>query len=261
LNDYLSAVSYETRYRFLYDMVYGRYLGEEGALVKLSEVALRFLTLSISEEIVARTIEKEYLAFVQNEERRLQSELQLKLSGLQEAAPYTLELANSPRLAVEVHSPVELRVYDSEQRVTGLVNGEERNEIPYSVYHDNSVTIFSPTDLYDYEVVGTGEGSYDLSVTTIAEEVNTFIREEEPTSAKAVHQYSIDWEALSKGKKGVTLKIDSDGDGTFEDIKKLGQAGTGPSWVWVALAGLCGLLGVLAGAFIVRRRMGGKQTT
>ncbi len=261
LNDYLSAVSYENRYRFLYDMVYGRYLGEEGALVKLSEVALRFLTLSISEEIVAQTIEKEYLAFVQNEERRLQSELQLRLSGLHEAASYTLELAQSPRLAVEVHSPVELRVYDSEQRVTGLVNGEERNEIPYSVYHDNSVTIFSPTDLYNYEVVGTGEGSYALSVTTIAEGVNTFIREEEPTSAKAVHQYSIDWEALSKGKKGVTMRIDANGDGTFEEIRKLGSEGAGFSWVWIVVAGASGLLGVLAGAFIVRRRASKKSGT
>ena len=32
----------------------------------------------------------------------------------------------------------------------------------------------------------------------------------------AVHQYQIDWEKLSKGEKGVTLKIDENGDGVFE---------------------------------------------
>lgn len=173
---------------------------------------------------------------------------------LHKAAPYTLELAQSSRIAIVVHSPVELRVYDSEQRVTGLVNGEERNEIPYSVYHDNSVTIFSPTDFYRYAVVGTSEGSYDLVVTTIAEQTSTFALASVPTSANAVHQYTIDWEALSKGKKGVTMKIDADGDGTFEETRELGSEGTGFSWVWIIVAGVSGLVGVLVGAFIVRRR-------
>lgn len=55
------------------------------------------------------------------------------------------------------------------------------------------------------------------------------------------------------------MKIDSDGDGTFEEIKYPGQPGTGFSWVWVAVAGLSGLVGVLAGAFMVRRRTRKRQ--
>lgn len=87
------------------------------------------------------------------------------LNSLHPHATYTLELANNPRITSEVHSPVELRVYDSQGRVTGIVNGEERNEIPYSAYYENTVTIFSPTDSCRYEIVGTSEGSYDLIMT------------------------------------------------------------------------------------------------
>jgi len=183
------------------------------------------------------------------------------LSKLHEAAPYTLKLANSPRIEVAAHSPVELRVYDTQGRVTGVVNGEEKDEIPYSAYYEDTVTIFSPAEFhtYAYEIAGTSEGSYDLAVTTIAERTNTFTLSDVPTSASVMHQYTIDWGALSEGKKGVTLKIDSDGDGTFEDTKYLGQEGMGFPWVWIVVAGVSGLLGILTGALIVRRRMNRKQ--
>jgi len=39
-----------------------------------------------------------------------------------------------------------------------------------------------------------------------------------PTSAGAVHEYTIDGDALAEGEKGVTMKIDSDGDGSFERL-------------------------------------------
>jgi len=55
------------------------------------------------------------------------------------------------------------------------------------------------------------------------------------------------------------MKVDSNGDGTFEEVKYIGQQGTGFPWVWVAVAGLTGLLGVLVGAFMVWRRIGKKQ--
>ncbi len=37
-----------------------------------------------------------------------------------------------------------------------------------------------------------------------------------PTLSAAIHQHSIDWDALSAGEEGVALQIDSDGDGIFE---------------------------------------------
>ena len=163
-------------------------------------------------------------------------------------------------LVIVAKSPVELRVYDSQGRVTGIVNGEIKEEIPNSGYYESTVTILSPSDSYSYQVTGTGEGSYGLTVTSITEEAaSSFSVADAPISTKAVHQYTIDWDALAEGEKGVTMKIDSDGDGTFEEIKELGQEGAGPSWVWIAIAGLSGLLGVLAGAFMVWRRIGRKQ--
>ena len=117
-------------------------------------------------------------------------------------------------------SPGELRVYDSQGKVTGLVNGEVREEIPNSAYNEENriVTMIFPTDSYRYEVAGTDQGTYGLAVISITEEAATFTAIDIPTSANAIHQYTVDWDALSMGEEGVTAKVDSDGDGMFEHI-------------------------------------------
>lgn len=117
-------------------------------------------------------------------------------------------------------SPGELRVYDSQGRVTGLVNGEIREEIPNSTYDDdaNTVIIFSTANSYYWEVVGTSEGTYGIDISFVEDgETTTFVATDIPTTAGATHSYTIDWEALSEGEKGVTIEIDSDGDGEFEE--------------------------------------------
>jgi len=120
-------------------------------------------------------------------------------------------------IVAKLHSLGELRVYDSEGRVTGLVNGEVKNEIPYSDYYENTVTIISLFDSYRYQVVGIGEGLYGLTVTSVAKQENiTFATIDIPTSANAIHQYTIDWGVLSLGEEGVTVQVDSDGDDVFE---------------------------------------------
>jgi len=120
-------------------------------------------------------------------------------------------------LAAELGSPGELRVYDSQGRVTGLVNGEEKNEIPYSAYYDNIVVILAPTDSCNYDVVGTGDGSYSLMIINgTVQEIATFNATDIPTSANGIHRYTVDWAALARGEKGVTIRIDSNGDGVFE---------------------------------------------
>ena len=124
-------------------------------------------------------------------------------------------------MRISIFSPVELRVYDPDGRVTGLVNGEEINEITYSIYHENTVIILSSNDSYLYEIVGTEEGSYGLEVERVSFEENktiTFLSSDIPISINATHQYTINWDALSQGKEGVTIKVDSDGDGVFELI-------------------------------------------
>ena len=111
----------------------------------------------------------------------------------------------------------ELRVYDSEGHVTGLVNGEVKEEILNSVYFNNTVMILYSNSSYRYEVAGTEDGSYGLLVASfIQRESTTFTATDIPISADAVHQYTVDWVALSQGEEGVTVKVDSDGDGIFE---------------------------------------------
>ena len=121
------------------------------------------------------------------------------------------------RVRAEMRSPAEFRVYDSQRRVTGLVNGTVVTEIPESVYFENTVTIFFPNDTYQYVVAGTTEGLYGLTVTAVTRQENiTFTAIDIPTSPNATHQYSVDLDALSQDEEGVTIQIDYDGDGIFE---------------------------------------------
>ena len=116
-----------------------------------------------------------------------------------------------------LNSPGELRVYDSQGRVTGLVDGEVKEEIPDSAYANNAVVIVVPADTYYYEVAGTGDGSYGLVLASVeGGEVTTFTATDIPTTSGAIHQYTIDWGVLSQGGEGVTVQIDFDGDGTPE---------------------------------------------
>ena len=120
-------------------------------------------------------------------------------------------------IAGKLFSPSEIRVYDTQGRITGLVNGEVREEIPYSAYNDNMFIILLPSDLFTYEVAGIDEGSYGLGITSPEEEeVTHFIAHDIPISTGAIHHYTVDWDALSKGEEGVTVQMDNNGDGTFE---------------------------------------------
>jgi hypothetical protein len=97
------------------------------------------------------------------------------------------------------------------------VNGVILTEIPDSEYFDNTVVINFPVEAYQYEVFGTNQDSYNLIITAIAKDENiTFIAVDIPTSPNTIHQYIVNWVALSMGEEGVILQIDSDGDGVFE---------------------------------------------
>ena len=118
-----------------------------------------------------------------------------------------------------IRSPGELRVYDAQGQVTGLVEGEVRQEIPNSTYYqeNKAVAVFSPASSLSCEVVGTGDGYYGLSAASFENgNVSTFNATGIPITTKEVHQYTFDWGALSQGEKGISVKIDCNGDGIFE---------------------------------------------
>jgi len=123
------------------------------------------------------------------------------------------------RTVAEWLSPAEFRVYDSQNRVTGVINGQIQEQIPLSVCDEENETIaiFYPDDEYYYEVEGISVGTYGLKITSERKgEIVTFSATNISISSGAVHQYSIDWDALSQGGSGATAQMDNDGDGIFE---------------------------------------------
>jgi hypothetical protein len=121
---------------------------------------------------------------------------------------------------IKLESPGELRVYDSKGHVSGLVNGSVKHEIQRSLYEDGTVTIFFPSDSYQYEVAGKDNGSYGLVViSTDGEIVSTFTFVDVPISKNATHQYMPQWDKSTGTVNKVGIKLDSDGDGIFEEDK------------------------------------------
>ena len=133
--------------------------------------------------------------------------------------PSSLGQRISNFVGVLIRSPAELRVYDSQGRVTGLVNGESKEEILDSTYDEDNkaVIIFDAIDTYRYELVGTNTGNYALDVVVGKDrETQTFTATDIPISPSTRHEYAINWKMLSQGEKGATVRIDADGDGTSE---------------------------------------------
>jgi len=140
-------------------------------------------------------------------------------SDMRYFAPDYIDISDFPAIDVEdteilpllmgrLCSPGELRIYDPQGRVTGLVNGEVKEEIPDSVYFNGNFVILSPSDPYRYEVVGTDAGTYGLGVISVEteEEINALSAANIPISSNSVHQYTADWEALSQARRELLLK-------------------------------------------------------
>ena len=139
-----------------------------------------------------------------------------------------------PKIEVFPRSPVDLHVYDSFGRHTGMnVSGKSERDIPDSFYFSHytitgddgsiietlpeKVILFNLSADYRYKVVGTEQGTYGLDISFTGDgQVITFEAVDIPTLHEAEHMYAVDWLALSAGKEGVTIEIDSDGDGVFE---------------------------------------------
>jgi uncharacterized repeat protein (TIGR02543 family) len=140
--------------------------------------------------------------------------------------------AHTGQIVVRLCSPAELRVYDPQERVTGLVDGEVKNEIPYSDYHDHTVTVLLPSGSYRYEIAGVREGIYGLDIASIKDdEATSFIATDIPVASGVVHHYTIDWDALAQEEKGVTVQVNEDGDDTTDYTLTAGNVLTGDEFV------------------------------
>ncbi|MFA7170003.1 MAG: metallophosphoesterase, partial [Candidatus Paceibacterota bacterium] len=135
-------------------------------------------------------------------------------------------------IAVDLNSPGELRVYyesdegnEGERKVTGMVDGEIVEDIPYSIYVPESETVYIFGDTREEiadglktQVVGAYEATYDLSISLSEndEETAKFIADDILINNQTTHQFSVDWEALEQGEDGVTMEFDENKDGEFE---------------------------------------------
>jgi len=135
----------------------------------------------------------------------------------------------------DLDSPAEIRVYDAQNNFTGLSNGEVINNISNSFYDRNEemVIILNAVGTYTTEIIGTNNSTYDLTITSVSddgEECN-FKALDISTTSGAVHQYTIDWDALSGGEEGVTVQVDSDGDGITDYTLTAGSELTGDEFI------------------------------
>ena len=78
----------------------------------------------------------------------------------------------------------------------------------------------------------------------------------------SVHEYTIDWDALSQGERGITLREDSDSDGVFERTVHLPATWEYERgitlWVWVASIAASALVALFV-AFAVSLGLRRKQ--
>ncbi len=151
-----------------------------------------------------------------------------------QAIPHSHQVTGTrTKRLISLFSAGNLNVCDSQGRHTGTIEGQYELNIPRSFYFESytitspdgaeslntpeTVMLYDTSEAYRYGVEGTDVGTYTLAISSVEEEeTSTFTATDIPISPGAVHQYTLDWDALAQGGEGVTLRIDSDGDEVFE---------------------------------------------
>ena len=146
----------------------------------------------------------------------------LRTDGTVVAAGLEVELAKCfPRIDAKLSSPAEIRVRDSQGRVTGIVDGEVWDEIPWATANkeDELVTALYGFDEHCFEVEGLAIGSYGIAVGMTLEGQTIMVTATSvSTAAGSVHRYHIDWYALRRGEPGIMIEKDHDGDGEVDEM-------------------------------------------
>lgn len=126
-------------------------------------------------------------------------------------------------MTVDLNSPGELRVF-KDGAVTGVVDGEIKEDIPYSMYVPETETVYIFGDTREEvardvttQVVGSYEATYDLSISLSEnkEEKVKFMAYDVLTNNQTTHQFSADWDTLEQGGNGVKMETDENKDGVF----------------------------------------------
>ena len=146
---------------------------------------------------------------------------------------------------------LELRAYDSQGNITGVIDGITYMNISgaYSFGEYNvrgeffeffrevelpaRVLIFGPIDYnFTYEVFAIKGGGYTFTLSdgpmlsadagSKVSRGNIFNAVNIPISTGETHRYTLDFKSLERGEEGVTIFIDEDGEGLFDNYIKTG---------------------------------------
>ena len=162
-----------------------------------------------------------YLRLVSNALRDLPSYVGITYPNTDQLVE-KLALANNNRIEFQKFSPVEIQVIDSAGRTTGFDGTSDiKGDIPFSTYDQSTGrgVLFFPDaeNQYKFRVIGTGDGTYDFEVdSVVGDTTKTFRADNIPVTVGAVHEFTIDEAALERGERGVTVRVDPNGDGIFD---------------------------------------------
>ena len=160
-----------------------------------------------------------YLQLVANRLENLPIYFPVNLYSNDDHLIQKLNIANANKKTVKLYSPAELRIVDSYGNITGVENGIIKEEIPNSAYdsdQEGAIVLF-PDNLVSYKVAGTEEGQYGILIDSATNGTQTMFNGIDlPITEDEIHIYSVNEELLLAGKLGVTLLIDSNGDGVPE---------------------------------------------
>ncbi|MEK6963266.1 MAG: fibronectin type III domain-containing protein [Nanoarchaeota archaeon] len=110
---------------------------------------------------------------------------------------------------VKVFSPVELRAYDAQGRVTGKIKGVIVENIPGSSYDSAAEMVLSTTPIVRYELVGTGNGVFGIVSVSSTQENPELTVQNIPVNTSEIITFT-----PSVGSIAVT--VDQQGDGTVD---------------------------------------------
>ena len=124
-------------------------------------------------------------------------------------------------------SPANISIIDP----NGNIINSTYNEIPNAFYLERDINddgnlnkliaIQNPLDgEYTVQLIGTQTETYSLISGSLTEQDTVIFNASKiPVSSKEVHEYVFfNWTALSEGKEGVRIQIDTDGDGEFDYV-------------------------------------------
>lgn len=124
------------------------------------------------------------------------------------------------QLCLQLHSPGDLSVVDSNGDRTGVFNGVSTENIDLSIFDANSKTgfVLLPSSTYSYIVQGTDTGVYGLSIdqNNNSDTPTSVFTQNVQMVPNMVHKYTIDWTEVANNGNGVHIDVDKDGDGNYE---------------------------------------------